>query len=70
VVFLHWDLLQGRLGVVRPVVLPELLVKVGQLFIKLASGLGKLIEACPMLDISGAVTAPRWWSCLSSVPRR
>jgi hypothetical protein len=59
VLLLHRDLLRGRqqggLPVAGPVVLPELLVEVGQLLIKLAPGLSELVEARPALGVSGMV---------------
>jgi hypothetical protein len=56
---LHRDLLRGRqqggLSVARPMVLPELPVEVGQLLVKLAPGLGELVETRPALGVDGAM---------------
>jgi hypothetical protein len=51
---LHRDLLWVRLRV-SGLILPELLVEVGQLFVKLVPGLGKFVEARPALGIDGTM---------------
>jgi hypothetical protein len=51
---LHWNIL-CRLSITRLGVYPQLLVKKGQLLVKLALGLRELVEPCPLLGVGGAV---------------
>jgi hypothetical protein len=53
---LHRNQLRGRPLVTGPAVPSEFLVEVGQLLVKLAPCLCELVEACPTLGVSGAVT--------------
>jgi hypothetical protein len=59
------DQLRGRQWCGLPVaglrVLPQLLVKVGQLLVELAPSLYELVEARPLLGISGVVTWHWLW---------
>jgi hypothetical protein len=61
--FLHRDHLWGRQWCGLPVaglwVVPQLSVKVGQLFVEPAPSFRELIESCPLLGVGRAVTR-RW----------
>jgi hypothetical protein len=54
----HWDLLRVRLRVAGPVLF-KLSVEVGQLFVKLAHGLDKFVEARSALGVGGVMVCSR-----------